>query len=103
MIIQSAPASFDIIKYEDFLRDLLQDLSEDNERALSMEKIKDEMAFMRACRGAVKANEKLSIAEMRRPPGGYEMYSKPMGRVHGRPTAMRLTIHSLDHHFGRRG
>lgn len=103
MIIQSAPAVLTSSSIEDFLRDLLQDLSEDNERALSMEKIKDEMAFMRACRGAVKANEKLSIAEMRRLLEDMRCIPNPWACVHGRPTAMRLTIHSLDHHFGRHG
>ena len=63
----------------------------------------DHMAFMNACRGAVKANQRLSISEMRRLIEDMRKIPNPWACVHGRPTALRIDIDSLDHHFGRHG
>ena len=62
------------------------------------------LAFLNACRGSVKVgrkitttrNAKTSLDDMRKIPN-------PWACVHGRPTALRLPIDSLDHHFGRHG
>tara|TARA_B100000575_G_scaffold46208_1_gene33399 strand:+ start:3132 stop:5114 length:1983 start_codon:yes stop_codon:yes gene_type:complete len=83
--------------------DLLQDLSEDGAPLETFDKLRDHIAFMNACRGAVKANEKLTIAEMRRLIEDMRKIPNPWACVHGRPTALRINIDSLDHHFGRHG
>ena len=88
---------------EQIFKDLLQDLSEDGAPLETIEKLMDHMAFMNACRGAVKANERLSISEMRRLIEDMRMIPNPWACVHGRPTALRINIDSLDHHFGRHG
>lgn len=88
---------------EQIFKDLLQDLSEDGAPLETVEKLIDHMAFMNACRGAVKANERLSIAEMRRLVEDMRRIPNPWACVHGRPTALRIDIDSLDHHFGRHG
>ena len=88
---------------ERIFKDLLQDLSEDGAPLETIENLKDHMAFMNACRGAVKANERLSISEMRRLVEDMRKIPNPWACVHGRPTALRIDIDSLDHHFGRHG
>ena len=88
---------------ERIFKDLLQDLSEDGAPLETIENLMDHMAFMNACRGAVKANERLSISEMRRLVEDMRKIPNPWACVHGRPTALRIDIDSLDHHFGRHG
>jgi len=88
---------------ERIFKDLLQDLSEDGAPLETIENLRDHMAFMNACRGAVKANERLSISEMRRLVEDMRKIPNPWACVHGRPTALRIDIDSLDHHFGRHG
>ncbi len=101
--ITSAPNLLDSDSVGPFVHDLLLDLSEDGGVLESVEKVKDELAFMRSCRGAVKANEKLSLPEMRRLLEDMRRIPNPWACVHGRPTAMRIPINALDHHFGRHG
>lgn len=86
-----------------FLIDLLQDCSEDGAPLETVENRKDHLAFLNACRGSVKANEKLTLPEMRRLLDDMRKIPNPWACVHGRPTALRLPIDSLDHHFGRHG
>ena len=83
--------------------DILNDLSEDAHTIPTIEKMKDHVAFLQACRGAVKANEKLSLAEMRRLLDDMKNIPNPWACVHGRPTSLKLSIDALDHHFGRHG
>ena len=51
----------------------------------------------------VKANERLSLAEMRRLLEDMRTIANPWACVHGRPTVLRLTMDHLDRHFGRHG
>ena len=86
-----------------FFLDLLQDLALDGGPLETIEAKKDHIAFMNACRGAVKANEPLSLAEMRRLLDDMRRIPNPWACVHGRPTSLRISLDSLDHHFGRHG
>ena len=83
--------------------DLLQDTSEDGAPLTTVDDRKDRLAFLNACRGAVKANEKLTLPEMRRLLDDMRRIPNPWACVHGRPTALRLPLDALDHHFGRHG
>ena len=58
---------------------------------------------MRSCRGAVKANQRLDIAEMRRLLADMETIHNPWACVHGRPTVLRMGVNEMDDHFGRLG
>ena len=78
-------------------------MSEDGAPLETIERRKDHLAFLNACRGAVKANDELSIAEMRRLLDDMRHVPNPWACVHGRPTALRLSLDSLDKHFGRHG
>ena len=87
-----------------FIRDLITDLSATEGMALdSVERLQDDIAFMRSCRGAVKANQRLEIAEMRRLLADMETIHNPWACVHGRPTVLRMRINEMDDHFGRLG
>ena len=92
-------------RLEEILTDIvseLQDSGEDGPLNVA-ENLADEIAFMKSCRGAVKANQTLTIAEMRRLLSDMETIENPWACVHGRPTVMKLDVDTLDHHFGRHG
>ena len=101
--ISSAPSLFGADNIEPFIHDILQDMGEDGAPLESVEKRKDHVAFLNACRGAVKANEKLTLPQMRRLLDDMRRIPNPWACVHGRPTAMRIPLNALDHHFGRHG
>jgi DNA mismatch repair protein MutL len=91
---------------EDFLHDLLIELASTPDGAEEIDaviELRDHVAFMRSCRGSVKANERLSLAEMRRLLEDMRTIANPWACVHGRPTVLRLTMDHLDRHFGRHG
>ena len=94
------------LKNEDlipFVNDLIQDLGNESGRIDTVERKKDYVAFMKSCKGAVKANQKLTLPEMRRLLEDMRRIPNPWACVHGRPTAMRISLHNIDEHFGRHG
>ncbi len=101
--ITSAPALLSASELEPFLHDILLDMSEDGAPLETVEQRKDHLAFLNACRGAVKANERLNLSQMRRLLDDMRRIPNPWACVHGRPTAMRIPLNALDHHFGRHG
>jgi DNA mismatch repair protein MutL len=92
-------------KLTSFVHDLLCELAEAGSegRLDAVEKLQNHIAFMKSCRGAVKANQRLNIAEMRRLLDDMRRISNPWACVHGRPTVLKLEADALDHHFGRHG
>lgn len=110
--VSNSNETFTILSYPMFIKgqdierifkDLLQDLVEDGAPLETLDKLRDHIALMHACRGAVKANQKLTIAEMRRLIGDMKKIPNPWACIHGRPTALRINLDSLDRHFGRDG
>ena len=102
-VVNAAPHLLEGEELVPFLMDLIQDISEDGAPLETVDRRKDHLAFLNACRGAVKANQKLSLPEMRRLLEDMRRIPNPWACVHGRPTALRLPLDSLDHHFGRHG
>ena len=90
-------------KLEGFLSDVLSELESGAKRLDTVENLADEVAFMKSCRGAVKANQKLSLPEMRRLLSDMQTIENPWACVHGRPTVLRMSLNRLDGHFGRHG
>ncbi|RJU88064.1 MAG: DNA mismatch repair endonuclease MutL [Candidatus Poseidoniales archaeon] len=101
--ITSAPALLSASDLEPFVHDILLDMSEDGAPLETVEERKDHLAFLNACRGAVKANQRLNLSQMRRLLDDMRRIPNPWACVHGRPTAMRIPLNALDHHFGRHG
>ena len=89
----------------EFIHDILIDISSRPESSGidTVEKLRDKVAFMKSCRGSVKANQKLSLAEMRRLLLDMRTVPNPWACVHGRPTILRLSQNHMDKHFGRHG
>ena len=85
-----------------FLLDLLQDLALDGGPLETIE-AKGPHRLHERMSGSVKANESLSLPEMRRLIDDMRRIQNPWACVHGRPTSLRISIDSLDHHFGRHG
>jgi DNA mismatch repair protein MutL len=90
-------------KLEGFISDVLSELETGAHRLDTVENLADEVAFMKSCRGAVKANQKLSLPEMRRLLSDMQTIENPWACVHGRPTVLRMSHNRLDGHFGRHG
>lgn len=88
-----------------FLQDLLTELVDDVDGRMieAVDNLQDQIAFMRSCRGAVKARQSLNIAEMRRLLQDMRSIENPWACVHGRPTVLKIEADGLDHHFGRHG
>ena len=101
--VLQAPRLLDGDEIQPFIFDLLQDISEDGAPLETIERRKDHLAFLNACRGSVKANDELSIAEMRRLLDDMRHVPNPWACVHGRPTILKLSQNHLDKHFGRHG
>ena len=101
--ITASPQLIEGDELRSFFIDLLQDLADDGGPLETVEAKKDHIAFMNACRGAVKANDRLTLPEMRRLLDDMRRIPNPWACVHGRPTSLRISIDSLDHHFGRHG
>ena len=97
------PAAIPSEKILEFFSDLIQDIGDDQRRLNSVDSLKDYVAFMQSCRGAVKANQPLNLAEMRRLLLDMKSIQNPWACVHGRPTALKISLDELDHHFGRHG
>lgn len=102
-VVDAAPHLLEGEELVPFLMDLIQDISEDGAPLETVDRRKDHLAFLNACRGSVKANQKLTLPEMRRLLEDMRRIPNPWACVHGRPTALRLPLNSLDHHFGRHG
>lgn len=90
-------------KLESFISDVLSELESGVKRLETVENLADEIAFMKSCRGAVKANQQLSLPEMRRLLADMRTIPNPWACVHGRPTVLRMSLDKLDGHFGRHG
>ena len=101
--LRASPQLLEGEEVRPFLVDLLQDLALDGGPLETLEGKKDHIAFMNACRGSVKANDTLTLPEMRRLLDDMRRIPNPWACVHGRPTSLRISIDSLDHHFGRHG
>lgn len=86
-----------------FIRDVLGQAEDEGDGLDAVDSVRDSMAFMQACRGAVKAHQRLSLAEQRRLLHDMRHVPHPWACVHGRPTVMRLTTRELELHFGREG
>ena len=101
--LKSQPAILSPEKILTFINDLIQDLGDEDRILNSVQNLKDHVAFMQSCRGAVKANQILSLPEMRRLLSDMRDIENPWACVHGRPTALKISIEELDKHFGRHG
>jgi len=83
----------------EFLRELLDTLDED--RSAGSEQILEDVLQVMACKGAIKAGQPLSTAEMESLLARRERVEKSSSCPHGRPTTLKLTLQDLDKQFKR--
>ena len=84
------------------VRDLAAQLEESDGRT-SRRDLLDNMMHTMACRGAIKAGQRLAPEEMQELLAQRHQVADSHHCPHGRPTAMSLTRQTLDKQFGRLG
>ena len=84
------------------VRDLAAQLEESDGRT-SRRDLLDNMMHTMACRGAIKAGQRLAPEEMQELLAQRHQVADSHHCPHGRPTAMNLTRQTLDKQFGRLG
>ena len=98
VVANTAPVIFGRVQQESFFRDLISELSQC--RDLSRNK-REERIIMMSCKSAVKANDSLSLAQMREILSDLAVCKMPFTCPHGRPTLFRVTLHELEKRFKR--
>jgi DNA mismatch repair protein MutL len=104
VIMHAAPNPHPYFDAERCLREMIAELA-DGQRAHARRRATqyERIAMTFACKGAIKAGQRLSAIEME------ELFERlfatelPYHDVHGRPTSIRLSIDELERRFGRHG
>jgi DNA mismatch repair protein MutL len=103
VIMHAAPAPHPYFDAERCLRDMIAELAAGSELTRSARTQYERIAMTFACKGAIKAGQRLSVIEME------ELFERlfstelPYHDVHGRPTVIRLSVDELERRFGRHG
>ncbi len=103
VIVHAAPAPHPYFDAERCLREMIAELAEGSELTRAARNQHERIAMTFACKGAIKAGQRLSQAEMA------ELFDRlfatelPSHDVHGRPTVVRLSLQELERRFGRHG
>ncbi len=82
------------------IKDILAELSQAG-HALSISQVKEKIAASSACKGAVKANQKLKLEEIRSLLNQMEKVSNPYCCPHGRPCVVKYPLSTLKKDFHR--
>ena len=99
--VQSLPVILARLNATDFLRDLLDKITEFNGR-ISEEDLLHEVLDMASCKAAVKAGDPLTSDEIRALLLRRAEVERSSNCPHGRPTTIRLTLRDLEKQFKRR-
>jgi DNA mismatch repair protein MutL len=103
VIVHGVPNPHPHFDAERCLREMIAELTEGSELVDSARSQGQRIALSFACKGAIKAGQKLSQEEMR------ELFDRlfatelPYHDIHGRPTVIQLSLKELHNRFGRGG
>ena len=103
VIMHSAPAPHPWFNAERCVREMISELATGSELTRSARTQYERMAMTFACKGAIKAGQRMSALEME------ELFERlfatdlPYHDVHGRPTVIRLSLDELERRFVRHG
>ena len=103
VIVQGAPAPHPYFNAERCLKEMVAELAAGSELTRAASNQHERIAMTFACKGAIKAGQKLSDREMA------DLFEKlfttelPYHDVHGRATVVRISIEELIRRFGRHG
>jgi DNA mismatch repair protein MutL len=103
VIVHGAPAPHPYFNAERCLRDMLSELAAGSELTRAARNQHERIAMMFACKGAIKAGQKLSQREMGQLFERLFTTELPYHDVHGRSTIVRLSLDELIRRFGRHG
>jgi DNA mismatch repair protein MutL len=98
--VQAIPLLLDGADVVPLVRDLLSDLA-DNKGAARVEAVVNELLATMACHAAVRANRRLSVAEMNALLREMERTERSEACNHGRPTWTQVSLADLDRLFLR--
>jgi DNA mismatch repair protein MutL len=103
VIVHGAPAPHPYFNAERCLREMLGELAAGSELTRAARNQHERIAMTFACKGAIKAGQKLSDREMALLFERLFTTELPHHDVHGRSTIVRLSIDELIRRFGRHG
>ena len=101
VIVHSAPNPHPYFDAEACFRDMVSELTHGSDLVNSARNQHERIAKSMACKGAIKAGQPLSQAEMEELVDRLFATELPGHDVHGRPTILRLTMEELARRFGR--
>jgi DNA mismatch repair protein MutL len=101
VIINAAPNPHPYFDAEVCFRDMVAELTHGSDLVNSARNQHERIAKSMACKGAIKAGQALSRAEMEELVDRLFATELPGHDVHGRPTILRLTMEELARRFGR--
>ena len=101
LIVREVPALMREANHEALVRDVLSDLLTHGSSS-RIEAVLDELLSTMACHGSVRANRRLTIAEMNGLLRDMEATERSGQCNHGRPTYVELKLADVERLFGRR-
>ena len=101
VIVHAVPNPHRYFDAERAFREMVEELTHGSELVRSAKNQHERIAMTFACKGAVKAGQKLSGAEMQELFDELFATDLPHHDVHGRPTVVRLSAGELARKFGR--
>ena len=101
VIIHAVPNPHPYFDAERCLREMIGELTHGSELVRAARNQHERIAMTFACKGAIKAGQRLSPEEMRELVDRLFATDLPHHDVHGRPTAVRLSVQELERRFGR--
>ena len=101
VILQSVPNPHPYFDAERCFREMIQELTEGSNLVRSAKNQHERIAMTFACKGAIKAGQRLPQEEMAELFDALFATDLPYHDVHGRPTIVRLSSAELERKFGR--
>ena len=101
IIVHAVPNPHPYFDAEHCLREMIGELTHGSELLRAARNQHERIAMTFACKGAIKAGRQLSQEEMRELIDRLFATDLPHHDVHGRPTAVRLSLSELERRFGR--
>lgn len=101
LVVQSVPNPHRYFDPERCIREMIHELAHGSDLMKAARNQNDRVAMSFACKGAIKAGQKLEPEEMQNIFDQLFATELPYHDVHGRPTVVRLGIGELERKFGR--
>ena len=101
IIVHAVPNPHPYFDAERCLREMIGELTHGSELVRAARNQHERIAMTFACKGAIKAGRELAQEEMRELIDRLFATDLPHHDVHGRPTAVRLSLSELERRFGR--